>query len=115
MDPATNQRWLLDATPDFREQLHRLDVAAPVAGKPGLDGTFFAQCELPGRDMRGIPHPEIVESMDRFESLSDAGKAKVRFIHFNHTNPVLEVDGEARREVIGRGFRVAEEGEVEDL
>lgn len=247
VDPVTGQRWMLDATPDFREQLHRLDVAAPAVGKPGLagiflthahmghytglmhlgyeamgadavpvytmprmgdylrdngpwsqlvnyrnieirplsdgatvkmnerleltafqvphrqeysevagfmvrgperavlfipdidsweewdelgttieskiaevdiaylDGTFFAQGELPGRDMSGIPHPEIVESMDRFSMLPADERRKIRFIHFNHTNPVLEVGGEALQEVERRGFRVAAEGDVEGL
>lgn len=38
-DPVTGDRWLIDASPDFPRQLHRLDRAAPVEGSPpGLDG-----------------------------------------------------------------------------
>ncbi len=243
VDPATGQRWLFDATPDFREQLHLLDVEAPAEGRPGLagiflthahmghytglvhlgyeamgadavpvyamprmtsylssngpwdqlvryenialepladgipvrlndrlevtpfvvphrqeysevvgfriegpsrtvlyipdidswtewdvagthiedllagvdaaylDGTFFADGELPGRDMSGIPHPFIRTSMDRFENLPDAEKAKVRFIHLNHTNPALRTGSDATAEIRRRGFRVAAERE----
>ncbi len=239
--PATRQRWLLDATPDFREQLHRLDTVFPVTDKPGLagiflthahmghytglmhlgfevlgasavpvyamprmaeylntngpwdqlvryrnivlehleagvavhlseqltitpflvphrqeysevcgfriegprravlfipdidkwedwdgqgtrieellagvdvaylDGTFFADGEIPGRDMSTFPHPFIMHSMDRFAPLPEAERAKVRFIHLNHTNPALVDTSDAHREIRHRGFRVAKE------
>ena len=29
VDPVTQQRWLVEATPDLREQLRRLDELAP--------------------------------------------------------------------------------------
>lgn len=247
VDPATGQRWLFDATPDFREQLHCLDTIYPVVGKPGLtgifithahmghytglihlgleamgafevpvyamprletflrtngpwdqlvryenialesladgeavslnarltvtpflvphrqeysevvgfridgphrsvlfipdidqwedwdeqgtrieemiarvdvaylDGTFFADGEIPGRDMSTFPHPFIRHSMERFATLPDAERAKVRFIHLNHTNPALIDTSEARREIEARGFRVAAERERLDL
>lgn len=243
VDPASGQRWLFDATPDFREQLHRLDQIAPAQGKPGLDGillthahmghytglmhlgheamgskdvpvfamprmadylrsngpwsqlvryenielrvlqhgatvqlndrlavtpflvphrqeysevvgfriegparsvlfipdidsweewdeagtriedmianvdvayldgTFFANGEIPGRDMSGFPHPFITHSMDRFDPLPAEDKAKMRFIHLNHTNPALWPDREAFRSVMEQGFQLAQEGE----
>jgi pyrroloquinoline quinone biosynthesis protein B len=80
-----------------------------------VDGTFYADGELPGRDMTGTPHPLITHSMARFSSLSPAEKQKVRFIHFNHTNPALWPDSEARDNISENGFRVAEEGEQIDL
>ncbi len=40
VDPVSHQRWLLDCTPDFPEQLHLLDKLAPSeAGKP-ITGIF---------------------------------------------------------------------------
>lgn len=55
-----------------------------------LDGTFFDGDELPGRNMAAIPHPFVIDSIARFsESLSDADRAKIHFIHFNHTNDLL--------------------------
>jgi pyrroloquinoline quinone biosynthesis protein B len=41
VDPATNQRWLLDATPALPEQLARLDAVAPSATPPGIDGILL--------------------------------------------------------------------------
>jgi len=49
--------------------------------------------------------------MDRLQTLTDGERAKIRFIHLNHTNPTLDPDGDARSEVERRGFRVADEGE----
>jgi pyrroloquinoline quinone biosynthesis protein B len=243
VDPETSQRWLIDATPDFKEQLHRLDKAFPVKGRPGLDGiflthahmghytglmhlglesmgakevlvyamprmraylsrngpwdqlvryknialkpledgapvrlnerltitpflvphrqeysevvgflikgpkrsalfipdidkwedwdrqgmriesmlakvnvayldgTFYANAEIPGRDMSSFPHPFITHSMERFLSLPQPQREKVRFIHLNHTNPALHAGSEARATIEKKGFRVAEEME----
>ena len=80
-----------------------------------LDGTFFDEDEIPGRDMSGFPHPRIARSMERFTSLPDSERAKIRFVHLNHTNPALRSDSEARREIIEKGFPVAMEGEIEGL
>ncbi|MHC4990622.1 MAG: MBL fold metallo-hydrolase [Planctomycetota bacterium] len=74
-----------------------------------LDGTFFDHGELPNRDMSGIPHPFIAETMERFEARPAAERARVRFIHLNHTNPALRPDGDARRRIEASGFRVADE------
>ena len=247
IDPASSQRWLIDATPDFREQLHILDTVFPVKGSPGLagiflthahighytglmflglesigadgvpvyamprmgiflsqngpwdqlvrygnivlkpladrkpvrlnerlaitpylvphrqeysevvgfviegpnrsvlhipdidkwelwdewgtrvedviaqvdvaylDGTFYANGEIPGRDMSGFPHPFISHSMERFSSLPSSERSKIRFIHLNHTNPALNPDGEARKTIEEKGFRVAEELERVEL
>ncbi|HMB89363.1 MAG TPA: MBL fold metallo-hydrolase, partial [Rhodothermales bacterium] len=247
IDPTTSQRWLFEATPDFREQLHRLDEIAPVADTPGLDGiflthahmghytglmylghesmgargvpvyamprmadylrtngpwsqlvryenialqplidgepvrlnerltvtpflvphrqefsevvgyridgpnqsvlfipdidswtewdaegtriedliaqmdvayldaTFYANGEIPGRDMSTFPHPFITHSMERFRDLPADERAKIRFIHLNHTNPALRPDSEARRAIEADGFRVAKEMERVDL
>lgn len=80
-----------------------------------LDGTFFANGEIPGRDMAQIPHPFIQESIARFIQLPDSEKAKIVFIHLNHTNPALQQGSTARREIENAGFRVAEEGEIISL
>ncbi|UCH85796.1 MAG: MBL fold metallo-hydrolase [Candidatus Latescibacterota bacterium] len=46
VDPASSQRWLIDATPDFPEQLQIFDMAAPAEGKPGLDGIFLTHAHI---------------------------------------------------------------------
>ena len=76
-----------------------------------VDATFFANGEIPGRDMTGFPHPFITHSMARFADLPVEEKAKIRFIHFNHTNPVRFPDAPERQQVIEAGFGLADEGE----
>ncbi|MBX3390304.1 MAG: MBL fold metallo-hydrolase [Phycisphaeraceae bacterium] len=80
-----------------------------------LDGTFFGEGEIPGRSMKGIPHPMISSSLERFKHLPPSERAKVRFIHLNHTNPVLDPASDAARQVSRAGMNVAQEGEVISL
>jgi pyrroloquinoline quinone biosynthesis protein B len=75
-----------------------------------LDGTFYSPDELPDRDVTRIRHPLITQTMDLLEPLVKAGKIKVFFTHLNHSNPLFDRDGAARRAVAARGFGVAEEG-----
>jgi pyrroloquinoline quinone biosynthesis protein B len=76
-----------------------------------LDGTFFANGEIPGRDMTGFPHPFITKSMERFAKLPPKERAKVHFIHLNHTNPALIPGSDAQRQVEAAGMHLAEQGE----
>ena len=61
--------------------------------------------------MSGFPHPFVSHSMERFAGLEETERAKVRFIHMNHTNPLLTPDAPERRQVGDAGFGIAEEGE----
>jgi pyrroloquinoline quinone biosynthesis protein B len=85
------------------DEVARVDTAL-------VDGTFFSADELPGRGVQDVPHPLVSETAARLAALS----SRVVFIHLNHTNPLLW-DERARREVRGRGFRVAAEGLVVPL
>lgn len=87
----------------IEDEIARVDIAF-------LDATFYANGEIPGRDMTGFPHPFIVRSMERLASLPAIERAKVRFIHFNHTNPVRFNSAE-RGAVLAAGFNVATPGE----
>ena len=75
-----------------------------------LDATFYNGDELPGRNMSEVPHPFVVETMELFKNESPATKARIHFIHFNHTNPVMW-DSAKRKEIQNAGFHIAEEGE----
>lgn len=88
----------------IEDEIARVDVAY-------LDATFYADGELPGRDMSKIPHPLIAHSMARFAALPASERAKIRFIHLNHTNPARFPTSDARRAIEAAGFRVAEEME----
>ena len=75
-----------------------------------VDATFFDGNELPGRNIADIPHPFVVESMELFEELGAGDKAKVWFIHLNHSNPLLNRESAAFQRVTDQGFNVAREG-----
>lgn len=76
-----------------------------------LDATFYANGEIPGRDMSGFPHPFVSHSMERFADLPASEKQKVRFIHMNHTNPLLNPDAPERDAVAKAGLQIADEGD----
>lgn len=112
--PAKKILWLPDIdkwekwkTP-LEKALKDVDVAY-------LDGTFFANGELPGRDMSKIPHPFITETMTRLKDRPASLRAKVRFIHLNHTNPAHHSDGSAAKQIRKAGMRVAKQGERVEL
>jgi pyrroloquinoline quinone biosynthesis protein B len=74
-----------------------------------LDATFYRNGEI-ARDMAEVPHPFVEETIKLLQNLPAAQRAKVYFIHFNHTNPLLNPASPERAEVLRRGFRVADEG-----
>jgi pyrroloquinoline quinone biosynthesis protein B len=75
-----------------------------------LDGTFYQEDELPGRNIGEVPHPFIQETVDLFSELSLIQKQKIWFIHFNHTNPLIDKSSKQYKEVRSKGFNVAVEG-----
>lgn len=89
------------------------DLAALVAGADYLflDATFWDDNELPGRDMSEIPHPRVTQTMDLLQALPDEERAKVHFIHYNHTNPIRDPASLQSQEVLRRGFGIAREGD----
>ncbi len=46
VDPRSGQRWLIDATPDFREQLAALDEIQPAEDSPALDGILLTHAHI---------------------------------------------------------------------
>ena len=80
-----------------------------------LDATFYSGKELQNRDISQIPHPFIIESFEKFKDLSDEEKRKIIFIHFNHTNPIIEPNSVEAKLVIEKGFRIARINDVFEL
>jgi pyrroloquinoline quinone biosynthesis protein B len=80
-----------------------------------LDGTFYGEGELPGRNMAEIPHPFISETLSLLSKIPPEQRAKVRFIHLNHTNPALDPQSDAVKAIRAAGMRVAVQGEKEFL
>lgn len=77
-----------------------------------IDATFFDTKEINNRDIKTIPHPFVIESMQRFAHLSLNDRRKIHFIHFNHTNPLLIKSSSAVKKVLAAGFRIASMGDV---
>jgi pyrroloquinoline quinone biosynthesis protein B len=85
----------------------RVEDVVAAADIAYLDGSFFADGEIPGRSMAEIPHPFITETMQRFAGADDQVRARIRFIHLNRTNPAA-VPGTAERSAVERaGFGIA--------
>jgi len=74
-----------------------------------LDATFYRNGEI-ARDMAEVPHPFVEETIKLLQNLPAAQRAKVYFIHFNHTNPLLNPASPERAEVLRQDFHVADEG-----
>lgn len=75
-----------------------------------VDATFNEITELKNRKVEEVPHPFVSETMDLFKNESKETKAKLHFIHFNHTNPVMW-DKTAKQKVLEQGFKLANQGE----
>lgn len=76
-----------------------------------LDGTFYDSNEIPNRDMSEIPHPFIIESMNRFQNFDTSEKSKIHFIHLNHTNPALNPNSAEWKYIEDSGYQVAAQGQ----
>ncbi|MFV1981460.1 MAG: MBL fold metallo-hydrolase, partial [Rhodothermia bacterium] len=46
LDPADGTRWMFEATPDFKDQLHGIDTLMPSHDVPGLDGVFLTHAHI---------------------------------------------------------------------
>ena len=98
------EKWELDII----EEIKKVDYAF-------LDATFFDGKEINNRDIAEIPHPFMIESMKKFEMMTLEEKSKIIFIHFNHTNPVLNPQSKASETVRENGFRIARINDVFEM
>lgn len=73
-----------------------------------VDATFYDAEEINHRDISQIPHPFVIESMALFDGLPADERKKVHFIHLNHTNPLLDQGSKQYKEVLSKGYRVAQ-------
>ena len=108
--PSQRVLWLPDidrwdaASASLEQLLKQVDVAY-------IDGTFFDDGELVGRSLQDVPHPTVLQTLERLASLPESERAKVRFVHLNHTNPLLDPASTAVTTVGQAGCQVARQGE----
>ena len=94
---------------DIIEEVQKVDYAF-------IDATFFDMNELADRDMSEVPHPFMTETSELFKNQPIEEKNKIYFIHFNHTNPILNVKSAAKNIITNENnFNVAEKGMVFSL
>lgn len=101
--PSRSVLWLPDIDKWEKWQTPIEDVVANV-DIAYVDATFYSAAELPGRDLREIPHPTVEETMQRFAS--SPLRSRIRLIHLNQSNPLLRDR---------RDLPVAREGEIVSL
>jgi pyrroloquinoline quinone biosynthesis protein B len=65
--------------------------------------------------MSEIPHPFIVESIERFKALPEEDRDSVHFLHLNHSNPAADPDSDAAAAVRAAGHHICAEGQRFDL
>ncbi|ASK32747.1 pyrroloquinoline quinone biosynthesis protein PqqB [Chryseobacterium sp. T16E-39] len=80
-----------------------------------IDATFYNAAELDNRDIATIPHPLVEESMELFKNLNSEYRKRVYFIHFNHTNKLLNPNSSETKTVITNGYHIARMGDIVDL
>lgn len=102
----------IDSWEAFDEAGTRIEALIAAADLAFLDATFYGD-ELP--DISRFPHPKILDQMDRFDTMAAKDKAKIRFIHLNHSNPALIPGSKEAQTVQARGYAVAAEGEIHCL
>jgi len=76
-----------------------------------IDGTFYDDDNSLVKNISEVPHPFINETMELFRDYDKNTKAKIYFIHLNHTNALLW-DNNSRKKIIQEGFNIAEQGKV---
>ncbi len=81
------------------DELSKVDFAL-------IDATFYDKEEINNRDIKEIPHPFIIESMELFSKLPIEEKHKIYFIHLNHTNPALNELSTQTQLINQNGFHV---------
>ncbi len=79
-----------------------------------LDGTFYKDGEI-ARPMSEVPHPFITETVELLSELPKNEKNKVKFIHLNHTNPILQPKSKERKDLRMQGFTWVETGQKIEL
>jgi pyrroloquinoline quinone biosynthesis protein B len=75
-----------------------------------IDGTFYADGEI-NRPMSEVPHPFVSETAELLKDLPLKEKSKVYFIHFNHSNPLVQDDKKKIAELKKKGFNITFQGQ----
>ena len=89
----------------IREWLSKMNVDIAL-----IDGTFWSEDELGGRNQAHVPHPPVLQTLKMLGDKKD-GDPEILFTHLNHTNPLYNQGGEQMRQVSKQGWGVAHQGQ----
>lgn len=93
------------AWPEALTTITRHDVAL-------VDGTYYNDDELPGRQLADVPHPTMLETMELLSGRS--GQTRIVLTHLNRSNPAGDPSSGAANSVRSAGLEVATDGLVID-
>ena len=88
----------------IKEWLKNLEIDIAL-----IDGTFWNDKEIKHRSQENVKHPPIEETLERI-GISEKGDPRIVFVHFNHTNPVLNKETKEYKKVIEMGWEIGTEG-----
>jgi len=75
-----------------------------------IDGTFWSEDELGGRNQKDVPHPPVSHSLKMLGARKQ-GDPDILFTHLNHTNPLYNRQSEEWAEVEQLDWGVAHQGQ----
>ena len=73
-----------------------------------VDATFFSANELPNRTIDEIPHPTVLQTMEKFRG----NESKLVLIHFNHSNPLFNDESSEFEQCRSLGIALGEQGKI---
>lgn len=73
-----------------------------------IDATFGYSDELPHRNLEDIPHPHVIDTIERFAHLTDG--RRIILTHLNHSNRLADPGSDLRTMAERAGFEVASDG-----
>ena len=76
-----------------------------------VDATFFSADEVSSRNVDEIPHPFVVQTLEKFKGLEN----KITLIHLNHSNPLYDKQSQARERCHQAGINIGIQGRVYDI
>lgn len=73
-----------------------------------VDATFYSASELPNRKIDEIPHPTVLQTMEKFRGY----ESKLVLIHFNHSNPLFNEESGEYQQCHSLGIQLGQQGKV---
>ena len=92
-------------SPSIREWLSKMAIDIAL-----IDGTFWSEDELGGRNQKDVPHPPVSHSLKMLGARKQ-GDPDILFTHLNHTNPLYNRQSEEWAEVEQLDWGVAHQGQ----